>query len=280
MTEFDDGSAAESGMIISLKDETWLKRQKRAGETVSSCLREFAKMMKGKSSLNALEIEECCAQIVEKNDCVPTFFNYQPTGAPNPFPGKVCLSVNEAVVHGVPKDYQLKDGDVVTLDLGATFEGAIADAAFSCIFGKTDNDQLKLMLVECQKALFAGVNSVEVGKRTGSIGNAIFNSVKPTGFGLITDFGGHGLDYNTLHAAPFIENKARQGAGVVMEAGLSIAIEPMLTITKNTNTKQLRDNWTIVTKGLSCHYEHSVTLSPDGERVVITDHGMDAKDYV
>lgn len=270
----------DTGILISLKDEEWLRRQKIAGRAVSNCLTQFARMMKDKAVANLLDVESMCVRHMELLDCTPTFKNYKPREASSPFPGNVCLSVNQQVVHGIPKNYELKEGDIVTLDLGATFEGAIADSAFTAVYGgKAPTELAKRMLVDCQRAMLAGVKAAAVGKRTGVIGHAIHSYAKKTPFGLIVDFGGHGINYNQLHAPPFIENKARENSGVIIEPGLSIAIEPMLTITKNTNTRLLKDGWTIITKGISCHYEHSVTFAPDGTKHIITDHSLKAEDY-
>jgi methionyl aminopeptidase len=270
----------DNGFIVSLKDDVWLERQKQAGKAVSECLKTFAYYMNHRSLINVLEIEETCAAILKENGCTPTFYKYKPSHSDTVFPGKVCVSVNKEVVHGIPKSYDLEKGDVVTLDLGATYEGAIADAAFTCTFGKCKDDKIKKMLIDCQKSLNCGIDAVKVGDKTGAIGAAIHGYVKTTGFGLITDFGGHGLDYNELHTHPFIDNKSRKNSGIVMEPGLSIAIEPMLTITKNTRTKLLKDGWTIITNGISCHFEHSVTLDPSGNKHIISYHGMDVKDYI
>jgi methionyl aminopeptidase len=136
------------------------------------------------------------------------------------------------------------------------------------------------MIVLCQEALDAAVKSVQVGKRIGIIGNTIFNKVKNSPFGLIVGYGGHGLDYNTPHCAPFVENKSRADDGVRIVPGMAIAIEPMLVLSKNFKTKVLKDNWSVITKHLGCHFEHSITLDQSGNVHVITEHLMNAKDFL
>ena len=210
--------------LVVLKDDLWLSRQKVAGRAVSNCLREFASMMKNYERLNLLEIERMCESQLKIMDCTPTFFNYTPKGGKHPFPAKVCLSVNNAVVHGIPYDYEIKEGDVVTLDFGATYEGAIADAAFTTCFRRSINEKTTEMLVSGQQALNAGVEQVKVGNKLGCIGFAIHNHVKNLPFGLITTYGGHGINYNKPHAHPFVENKSRRDDGVYIMPGLSIAI--------------------------------------------------------
>lgn len=266
--------------FITLKDDQWLYRQKIAGRAVSSSLKEFAKMVKNGGQISLLDIEQTALQQLRSFDCTPTFLNYKPSGMPKPFPGSVCLSVNEVLVHGIPSNYILKDGDVVTLDLGATYEGAIADAAFTCVFGGSKNPKITIMLQMCQNALNESIKAIGVGKNLGIIGNTIFNYVKDTEFGLITAYGGHGLDYNKPHSAPFVHNKARKDEGIVIKPGLAIAIEPMLVLTKNVNTKTKSDGWSVITKEIGCHFEHSVTLNGEGNVHIITDHGMDVLNYV
>lgn len=262
------------GILVNLKGAEWLRRQKIAGRVVSGVLRNFANMMKGEASMSIKDIEAMAKSYLDKADCEPTFFGYKG------FPGVICASVNKEMVHGIPTDYRLKPGDIVTVDLGATFEGAIADAAFTAIYGKAKDPKHSEMLILCQKALNNAVDAIEVGKHLGVIGSTIHKTVKNSSFGLITDYGGHGIDEDTLHTVPFVANKCRETDGIIMRPGLSIAIEPMLVLGKNTNWRIQKDKWTVVTKELSCHFEHSVTIDTDGKVHIITEHLLDAADFI
>jgi methionyl aminopeptidase len=264
------------GEIIILKDKLWLKRQKYAGRVVAKTHQEFFAMIKGMASgLTLRKLGEVADTIIRQNDCTPTFLGYKG------FPSVICASLNKEIVHGfATRDIELQEGDVLKIDIGATFEGAIGDCAVTYVYGKPKNDDVSKMLVSCQNALHDAIKVVEPGRRIGEIGHAIFNRSKQDGFGVITLFGGHGLSYDHLHASPFVPNKSRVDEGVTIQPGMSIAIEPMFVLNKNTNTKLAKDKWTVFTQSIGCHYEHSVTLDEDGHRHIMTEHGISAKDFV
>src|SRR5690606_8651010 len=184
--------------FIKLKDSLWLERQKVAGKAVSECLSTFFNL--NKFSLN--EVNNICFEIIKYHNCEPTFYDY------NCFPGYVCLTVNEQLVHGIPSDYVIKDGDVVSLDLGATFEGAIADAAITKIFGEPKSERHVKMVNLCYSSLKNSIRQIKVGKNLGCIGSEIWNTVKNSGFSLVDKYGGHGIDYNKPHSHPFVASKA------------------------------------------------------------------------
>lgn len=264
-----------NGYVVPLHDQQWLARQKHAGQAVRGVLRNFANTIKSKpSKLTLLDLDHQARQYIKLLDCTPSFLGYKG------FPQAICTSVNEVFVHGIPTDYQLKDGDIITVDVGATFEGAIADAAFTCVYGEPKSQLIKDMIVLCQQSLDAAIKSIAVGKRLGIIGNTIFNTVKNSPFGLVVSYGGHGLDYDTPHCPPFVENKSRADDGVRFVPGMAIAIEPMLVLSKNFQTKVLNDKWSVITKYPGCHFEHSVTLDQSGNVHIITEHLMDAKDFL
>lgn len=262
--------------LISLKDKDWIVRQKIAGDVVSQLHRDFFSMMVGRASNLTLKyIGEYADQIIRKNNCIPTFYNYKG------FPSVICTSLNKELVHGFStRDIILKEGDVLKIDIGATFEYAIADCAVTYIYGKAKDDNILKLLVSCQNALHDAIDVFKPGNRIGDIGNAIFKRSKQDGFGVITAFGGHGIDYNELHSPPFVPNKSSSQEGVVIQPGMSIAIEPMFVLNKNTNTKILNDKWTVITREIGAHYEHSITLDSDGNQHIITNHGISAKDFI
>ncbi len=264
------------GEVITLKDGLWLKRQKCAGRVVVKVHREFYAMMRGRSAhLSLSKMGDMASEIIRKNDCTPTFLNYRG------FPSTICTSLNKELVHGfATRDIELQDGDVLKVDIGTTFEGAIADCAVTYIYGNAKNDRILKMLVSCQNALYDAIKVFEPGRRLGEVSSAIWQRGKKDGFGVVTEFGGHGLDYDKLHAAPFVANKSKITDGVIIQPGMSIAIEPMFVLGKNSNTKILNDRWTVVTHDIGCHYEHSVTLDNDGHQHIMTDHGICAKDFV
>ncbi len=256
-------SAFNNESLIVLKDYHWLKRQKHAGRCVSNILNAFDQTIKEKPpNLSLLDIENMALVYMKYYDCTPTFKNYKG------FPGSVCLSVNKQLVHGIPNDYILCDGDIVSLDLGATYEGAIADSARTAIYGQPKSTEHVRLINACKEALNLAIKSIAIGKKLGVIGNAIYKHAQNTGFNVVTNYGGHGIDYNTPHAEPFVANKANPNEGITIQAGLSIAIEPMFTIGSAETKINEYDKWTVTTPGINAHFEHSVTIMEDGNYII------------
>jgi methionyl aminopeptidase len=231
-------------------------------------LKAFASFLKDADKISLKDIEKSSLDILKSMDCTPTFHNYKG------FPGAVCLSVNKDLVHGIPSDYILQNGDVVTLDLGATFEGAIADAAFTCIYGEPKDPKHMEMLTLCQSALNAGINAVAVGKRLGVIGSNIFKTARDKGFGIVDEYGGHGINYNQPHAPPFVSNKSRDNEGPIIQNWMNFAIEPMLIMGGSNKTKIAADGWTVFGNDIGCHFEHSICIDGEGILHIVTEHGM------
>ena len=240
--------------LVDLKDALWLKRQKIAGRCVASILKSCRDLIKHKTpNLSLKDLEQLTYLYTRNMDCVPTFLNYKG------FPGAACISVNKQLVHGIPTDYILQDGDVVSVDLGATYEGAIADAARTWIYGTPKSSEHVRLLKVGREALDNAIKAVKVGEQLGIIGYTIHNTVKNSGFGNIVHYGGHYLSYEKPHAEPFVPNKANKNEGIRLTNGCSFAIEPMVVI-GSTNTVTLDDKWTVVTNDIGCHFENSVTI--------------------
>ena len=268
--------ATNRNELVRLHDDAWLRRQKIAGRGVGNILRNFADLMhETLPGLTLKDVEGHVASYISTaTDCKPTFLNYRG------FPGLVCLSVNEALVHGIPTDYVLQNGDIVTMDVGLTYEGAIADAAFTCVYGKAKDEATVTMLKACQGALDAAIKAVVVGKRLGQISSTIAKEGRRTGHGIVTLYGGHGLDYEMPHASPFVANAGSPSEGIRIQPGLAIAIEPMFVFGSDNSTKVLDDEWTVVTNSYGCHFEHSVTVDDTGQVHIVTQHNMLVEDYV
>lgn len=248
--------------LIVLKDSAWFERQKHAGLCVANILKECGEVIEaGIPNLSLKDLEQIAYRYFSIHNCTSTFLNYRG------FPSAICTSVNEDVVHGIVTDYVLQPGDVVSVDVGATFEGAIGDAARTWIYGEPKNNLHVELLKAGKKALTAGQNAVKVGNRIGSIGFAINKFINKTRFKSIIDYGGHGLDYNKPHADPFVSNKQAQNSGVHIVPGLSIAIEPMLVI-GSPSAKTKDDGFTISVGSICCHFENSVTVMEDGVYII------------
>jgi len=248
----------ENNDLIYLKDKFWLERQQIAGKCVGGILKTINTMIVEKiPNLSLKDIEEEAIRQIAENKCTATFKDYKG------FPGAICLSVNKQLVHGVPTNYILQDGDVVKFDLGATYNGAIADAAATAIYGAPKSKQHVDLIEICKNSLTQAIQAVKIGKQLGCIGYAIHKYVTSNSrFGLITNYGGHGLDENIPHATPFVANKSKANEGPRIQEGLSIAIEPMLVIGDN-RTRVGPDGWTVLTSDIGAHFEHSIFVAED-----------------
>jgi len=172
------------------------------------------------------------------------------------------------LVHGIPSDYILQEGDVVSVDVGATFESKIADAARTWIYGEPKSNEHVRLLTTCKNALKSAISKIEIGKHLGIIGYTIYNETKNSAFGLITGYGGHHCSDNVAHAEVFIANKSGQFDGNRMQVGEIMAIEPMLVLDKNIQTMVLDDGWTVMTESVGCHFEDTVVLMEDGCHII------------
>lgn len=253
--------------VIRLKDQNWFDRQKVAGQCVARCLKTSKEIIDSHRSNTSLKyIEEVCLEIMKSMDCSPTFFGYKG------FPGAICASVNTQLVHGIPTEYQLQDGDVVKIDLGATYKGAIADAAITSIYGSPKSSEHPKLIQTCKLALDNAIKMVALGKRLGVIGSAIHYVNRSTRYGLITNYGGHGIDENTPHAPPFVANKAQTLSGIRLQPGMTLAIEPMMVIGEAT-TRTASDGWTVITPGVGAHFEHTIFIAQDKVHVMTAYEG-------
>ena len=264
---------SESNYYI-LQNSKFFANQKIAGDCVANCLWLSKKMIEESSSVSLLDIEQTCLCAMKMFSCTPTFLNYITQGKP-PFPGAICISVNNELVHGVPKDWKLQDGDVVKIDLGATYHGAIADAATTVIRG-TPKHQSHVELIEtCRKALRSAIENIKVGKRLGTIGHSINNVVKNSMFKSVIDYGGHGIGITEEgkgipHCFPFVANKATLNEGIRFIPGMTFAIEPMLVVSSSNKTKIAEDQWTVIAEGISAHEESTISIDQDGNIIDMT----------
>lgn len=248
--------------FIKLKDKKWFENQKVAGKCVRKILDNFTNTIKNANNIVVKDLELVSAMYFEQFDCQPTFLNYKG------FPAPVCISVNEILVHGIADDYKLQPGDKISMDVGATHKGAIADAATTVFFKDPPSEKAQRMVELCEKALGAAIKAVEINKQIGIVGYTINNLVKNSEFGLIVEYGGHGIDTDKPHAQPFIVNKSQMSEGIRIQPGFTFAIEPMLVMTKDTSTEILNDGWSVKTKTIGTHAEHTVFVTENGVEVI------------
>lgn len=248
--------------FVILQDSKWLDRQRIAGRVVAGALQLLENATKEKTTKSLIELNSMAEEYIENNGCSCTFKNYKS------FPAGVCISVNKQLVHGVPTSYILQEGDVVSFDLGCTYESAIADSALTTIYGNPLSNAHIELIKDTKQALYAGINSIKIGKRLGCIGNAISKYAKNKAYGNITQYGGHSLNWDTPHAQPFVPNKANENEGIRLQENLTLAIEPMLT-SGSTKTRVDKDGWTVLCEAeISAHFEHTIFIHKDSIEII------------
>ncbi len=208
------------------------------------------------------DLNQIAEEIVKKRGALPAFKGYRG------YPFSLCVSVNEEVVHGMPKKEKiLKEGDIVSLDFGAVYEGYVGDAAITVPVGKISAEALRLIEVT-EGALYRAIDKARVGNRVQDISATIQGFVEKAGYNVIRDFVGHGVGQN-LHEPPEVPNFGRRGKGPKLMAGMVLAIEPMV-VTGSYEIEILPDGWTAVTKdrGLAAHFEHSIVITAKGPEIL------------
>jgi methionyl aminopeptidase len=192
---------------------------------------------------------------------VPTFKGY------HGYPSSICASVNQEVVHGIPGDYTLKDGDLLSIDIGTTLDGYVSDSAVTIPVGEVSKNAERLMRVT-QECLMLGIAQMYKGKRLGDIGNAVQRHAEAHGYGVVRELVGHGVG-TKMHEEPQVPNYGRAGSGLELRTGLVLAIEPMIT-EGHYSVETLKDGWTVVTADgkLAAHFEHTIAITDDGPKIL------------
>ena len=210
--------------MITIKTQEDIAKLREGGRRLEAILHELEACVCVGNTPRTLE-EKARTRIAEGGD-IPTFFHYTPAGASFPYPAVTCISVNDAVVHGIPTDIPFKEGDVVSIDLGLTHQGLVVDAS-RCVCVKAPQGRVQELIATTQKALDAGIAVARSGAHVGDIGFAVQTVVAQSNFSLFVELGGHGVGYS-LHEEPFISNVGKRGTGSVLKPGMVLAIEVML----------------------------------------------------
>ena len=210
-----------------------------------------------------LELDTIAARVIAEHDCHPSFLNY------NGFPAHICTSPNSVIVHGIPTADPVRQGDILSVDAGAIFQGYHAHAAITFGIGEVSDDVQRLMDTT-EKAMWAGIEAVEVGARIGDVGAAVQEVGAAGGYGIVREYVGHGIGRN-MHEKPEVPNYGERGKGMKLKVGMAICIEPMFNL-GGADTRVEEDGWTVVTAddSLSAHFEHTVALTQDGVKVLTT----------
>ena len=245
--------------MIEVKSEHELKQMRRAGAVVAGMLRALSAIVRPGIKTRDLDAE--AVKFVKSHRAQPAFLGYKG------FPATICVSVNEEVVHGIPGERMLRDGDLVSLDVGAVVEGFFADAAVTVGVG-TISPEAKRLMETTHAALEQGIAQATEGRRLSDISHAVQRAVEREGFGVVRDFVGHGIG-RALHEDPPVPNFGPPNTGPRLKAGMVLAIEPMVTM-GHYDVEVLSDGWTAVTKdrSLAAHFEHTVAVTPRGPEVL------------
>ena len=251
-----------SGITIKSSRELDLMRQ--AGKILADT-KKLVKEAIG-PGVTSLELDSLAEENIRKEGAIPSFKGYQPSPSMSPFPATICFSFNEELVHGIPSNRKIKDGDIVSLDFGAIVEGFHGDTAFTFGVGKISTVAEELMLAT-KTALEEGIKQAIVGARLSDISHAIQVSSDKSGFSIVREYVGHGIG-SSLHEEPQVPNYGQPGKGPLLREGMVLAIEPMLNV-GTWKTKIAEDGWTIVTEDgeLSAHFEHTVAITENGPEV-------------
>lgn len=252
--------------MIYLKTEEEVELLQAANVLVGKTLGEIAKLIK--PGVTTKQLDKIADEFIRDNGAIPVF-----KGFPNqdgvPFPAAICTSVNDMVVHGIPNDEPLKDGDIVSVDCGTLLNGFCGDSAYTFPVGEISADVLKL-LKTTKESLYLGIQNAVAGKRLGDIGYAIQNHCESNGYGVVREFVGHGVG-REMHEDPMVCNYGRRGCGTMLKKGLCIAIEPMITM-GDYHLKFHNDGWGVSTRDgkPAAHFEHSIAVYSGKAKILST----------
>jgi methionyl aminopeptidase len=228
---------------------------------VAAILREAVR-----PGISTLELDALAAQAIRERKGIPSFLGYT-AGGKTPFPATICASVNHVVVHGIPSNTPLREGDVVSIDMGMVYGGYHADCAFTVAIGQVA-PEVRRLLDETERSLYEGIAAAKPGNRIGDIGHAIQSHIEPHGFGIVRDYVGHGIG-RMMHEAPSVPNFGRPAKGDLLKEGMCLAVEPMITL-GSPETREMDDGWTVVTTdgSLAAHFEHTIAVTPHGPEIL------------
>ena len=244
---------------ITIKSPQELDSMRRAGAVVGAVIDLIKASVE--PGMTTKDLDKIAYKEITRHGAKPTFKGYRG------FPASICTSVNEQIVHGIPGKRVLLEGDIVKIDVGATMEGMIGDAAVSIAVGEVTPEAFALM-DDTRLSLEAGIKAAQAGGRVGDIGAAVQDYGESRGYGVVREFVGHGVG-RALHEDPQVPNYGQVGMGPLLRVGMCIAIEPMFNM-GDWHTKILDDEWTVITADgkLSAHFEHSIAITEDGPEIL------------
>jgi methionyl aminopeptidase len=252
--------------VVELKSPAEIEAMRAAGRVVAIALQEVRKH--AAIGISTAELDQVARSVLAEHGAISPFLGYQPSFAHSPFPAVICASVNDAALHGIPGPYRLKDGDLVSIDFGAVLHGWTGDSAISFIVGTPRPGDVRL-IETAERALAAGVAAAVPGGRLGDVSAAIGTVARAAGYGLHTDFGGHGVG-RTMHESPSVPNDGKAGRGLKLAEGLVMAIEPWFMAGGHDTYRVDPDGWTLRSGDGSraAHVEHTVAVTAAGPQIL------------
>jgi methionyl aminopeptidase len=250
---------------MTIKNEAEIRKMAEAGQVVALVHARIEEAIS--PGVTTAELDDIARDTLQQAGAISSFLNYPGGPGAPPFPGHICASINEEIVHGIPGKRRLRDGDIISVDVGAILAGYHGDSAWTYAVGQVSEHAAGL-LRDTEAALYLAVGAATAGNRLGAIGYAVEVFARKRRRGVVREYGGHGIG-RQMHEEPHVPNHGNPGRGVVLRPGLTLAIEPMLTA-GGEQTKTLADGWTVVTAdgSLAAHFEHTVAVSPEGGRVL------------
>lgn len=252
-------------MAIIIKTEDEIDRLRRGGPVLAQIVRSIAQAVA--PGITTKSLDDLAYRLITQAGYTPAFLGYKPDDADRPYPASLIVSVNEEVVHGIPGDCVLKDGDIVSLDLGLNFEGVFLDHAVTVPVGDISAKDKELLSVT-EHSLYAGIDAIQMpGATVGDIGHAVETSI-PKKFGIVRTLSGHGVG-RSIHEDPYVPNYGKAGKGDKLKPGMVIAIEPMIT-RGSEEIVLLDDGYTLITEdhSRSAHFEHTVLITETGAEIL------------
>jgi methionyl aminopeptidase len=238
-------------MAITIKNDREIELMRQAGHIVALAHARLQPAIQ--PGVTTKDLDDIAREVIEENGATPTFLGHLG------FTGRICASINEEIVHGIPGKKTLRDGDIISIDIGATFNGFIGDSAWTYPVGTIDETSTRLLDVT-EQSLYLGIEQAVAGNRLGDIGSAIEQFITAQGFGMVREYGGHGVG-RQMWEEPHVANHGQKGTGVLLREGMTIAIEPMVNVGGD-DTLQLEDGWTVITRdrSRSAHFEHTILI--------------------
>ncbi len=253
-------------MPIYLKSQPEIKLMRQAGRIVGQTLQLLAEHVK--PGVTTRELDNVAYDFIKSQGAIPTFKGYHPYPDIQAFPGSICASVNEEIVHGIPSNRKLEEGDIIAIDCGAIYRGWQGDSAITVPVGKIE-PAIEKLLETTKAALQVGIGQAHPGNHVGDISHAVEQRIRQGGnYGIVREYGGHGIG-RSLWEEPSVPNHGPAGKGAPLRPGMVIAIEPMLNMgTQETET--LSDGWTVVTadRKPSAHFEHTIAITESGHEIL------------